>query len=70
MYGPTKKMHYVTVKQAAQPLVDLPQDWCDTKIPMFNPRDVLAYLFGDVGLKVPPEVLRNCWTRAKNNGIP
>ena len=38
VYGPTKKMNYVTVKQAEQPLVDLPQDWYGTKIHMFNPR--------------------------------
>ena len=68
--GPTKKMHYVTVKQAAQPLVDQPKEWYDTNIPMFYPNEVLAYLFDDVGLKVPQEVLRNYWTKARNNGVP
>ena len=62
-------MHNVTIKQTDQPATDSKLDWYDVELPIFYPHEVLAYLFDEVGLKIPDSALREYWTRAKEAGI-
>ena len=64
-------MHYVEVPVATSEAAKLdPQKWTYEKIPMYNPHEVLAYLWDTVGVEVPNEVVANFWPRAKENRIP
>ena len=64
-------LHYVTVPTAVDEQAKMdPKQWVNVDIPMYDPHQVLAYLWDEVGITVSEEAVHSFWNEARANGIP